>query len=127
MTKEDWEQVDYSSRSIVSCLLSSLGAIDIGSSSGCCCWDLSCILKDIPTSIEVKDRSVPHDKYGDVMVEEIKVKATEAKKQFGRRLAINVHTDNFLCIANLADPKAVRKTKYCKYTTLVKGESHDYV
>lgn len=107
MTNEDWEQVDYSSRSIVSCLLSSLGATDIGTSSGCCCWDLSCLLKGAPTSIEVKDRSVPHDRYGDIMVEQVKVDATMSKQKFSQRLAVNVHTDNMLCLARIDDPDAV--------------------
>jgi hypothetical protein len=127
MTTQDWEEVDASSRYIVSCLLSAMGATDISESHGLCCYDLSANLGNVPTSVEVKSRNVPHSRYNDVMIEEVKAQATMRKQQFGRRLAVNVYADDFICIANIADHKAVKRNKFCKYTTLVKGEAHDYV
>lgn len=76
MTEQDWEEVDRSSRVIVSTFLSAIGATDIGESRGCCCWDLSCCLKGKPTSVEIKDRTFEHSRYGDVMIETVKAEAT---------------------------------------------------
>ena len=82
MTEKQWQDVDARSRGIVSCLLCDLDASRIGESSGCCCWDLSCLLKGKPTSVEIKERSIPHNRFGDIMVEDIKVQATLDKQEF---------------------------------------------
>ena len=76
MTDKDWEEVDRSSRTVVSAFLSAAGATGISESHGNCCWDLSCCLKGKPTSVEIKDRTFAHDKYGDVMIETVKAEAT---------------------------------------------------
>jgi hypothetical protein len=72
MTKQDWDEIDISSREIMTNFLSAIGATDIGYSVGNCAWDLSCNLNNKQISIEVKDRNMPHNKYSDMMVEKIK-------------------------------------------------------
>ena len=79
MTEQDWIDVDASSRAVVSCLLDFFKAGEIGESNGCCCWDLSCTLKGVPTSVEIKARNIPHDRYDDVMIEQVKADATLRK------------------------------------------------
>ena len=80
MTEQDWEEIDRSSRTIVSCLLeTTLSATSIGEMHGNCCIDLSCIINDKRIAIEIKDRSFPHDRYNDILVEDIKQECTSRR------------------------------------------------
>lgn len=130
MTENDWLEIDNSSRCVITNLLSAMGASDIGDSHGNCSWDISCVIKTKPICIEIKDRNMPHTKYSDMMVEQIKQDCNNRRidnGQFKDCLVASVYSDNVICLANINDKDAVHKTKYCKRTTLVKGASHDYI
>lgn len=130
MTENDWEEIDYNSRVIVRNFLSAINADAIGESTGNCSWDVSCIINDKPISIEIKDRNMPHNRYSDMMVEQIKQDCNNRRignGQFKECLVVSVYTDNVMCLANINDKDAIHKTKYCKYTTLIKGANHNYV
>jgi hypothetical protein len=99
-------------------------------SQGNCSWDLSCVINDKNISIEIKDRNIPHNKFSDMMVEQIKQDCNNRRinnNEFNQCIVASVYTDNVICLANINDKDAIRKTKYCKYTTLIKGASHNYV
>ena len=49
---------------------------NITDSHGNCVWDLSCKFKGKRCSIEIKDRSFPHYKFGDIFAEDTKQKYT---------------------------------------------------
>lgn len=107
MTDKDWDEVDRSSRELLSCFLETkLSADCIGESRGNCCWDLSCVVNGKPLSLEIKERHIPHDRYSDIMIEEIKAEATARKKQFKVNLVANVHSDNVICLARMDDKDA---------------------
>lgn len=131
MTEQDWEDIDRSSRAIVSCLLeNTLSATSIGEMHGNCCIDLSCIINDKRIAIEIKDRSFPHDRFGDILVEGIKQECTSRRidnNQFDTALAVNVFNDKTLAIANMYDKAAKHFKRYAPATTLVKGADHSYV
>lgn len=130
MTEKDWDEIDYSSRTVVSCLLLRVGATDVGESRGNCCWDLSCCINGRSIGCEIKDRSFPHDRFNDIMVEDIKQECNLrriAKNEFAAVLAVNVFTDNVIAVANINDKDAKHFRKKAPYTTLVKGADHSYV
>lgn len=135
MTKKDWEKLDEASRNIMRNFLSSIGAGAIGGDNtdnkqGNCSWDLSCTINDKPVSVEIKDRNMPHTKFSDMMIEQIKQKCNNeriSKNEFAECLVASLYSDNVICLANINDKDAVRKTKYCRQTTLIKGASHNYV
>lgn len=130
MTNKEWEEIDRSSRTIVSCLLSCLGATEIGETHGNCCVDLSCTINSKSICIEVKDRSFESTRYNDILVEDIKQDCTSrrlANGQFDAALAVNVFTDNIIAIANLYDKRGRRFQRYAPTTTLVKDGDHTYV
>lgn len=76
MTDKDWDEVDRSSRQLLSCFLEKVGAQEIGEMTGNCCVDLSCMLNDKPVCIEIKDRNFESTKYGDILVENLKQECT---------------------------------------------------
>lgn len=76
MTEKDWDEIDYSSRTVVSCLLLRVGATDVGESRGNCCWDLSCCINEKPICIEIKARNFESTKFGDILVENLKQECT---------------------------------------------------
>lgn len=76
MTDKDWDEVDRSSRQLLSCFLEKVGAQEIGEMTGNCCVDLSCMLNDKPVCIEIKDRSFESTRYGDILVESLKQERT---------------------------------------------------
>lgn len=78
-------------------------------------------------SLEIKDRHIPHDRYSDIMIEEIKADATARKKYFKVNLVANVHSDNVICLARMDDKDAKHQTRMCRRTTLVKGALQDWV
>ena len=79
------------------------------------------MINDKMVSLEIKDRNIPHDKYSDIMIEEIKAEATARKKQFSVNVEANVHSDNVICLARMDDKDAKHQTRMCRRTTLVKG------
>lgn len=135
MTKKDWEKIDEPSRNIMRNFLSAIGACDIGGDNtdnkqGICSWDLSCTIHGKPVSVEIKDRNMPHTRFSDMMIEQIKQDCNNrriARNEFAECLVASVYSDGVICLANINDRDAVRKTRYCRQTTLVKGASHDYV
>lgn len=128
MTEQDWEDIDKNSRDLLSCFLETkLSATAVGESHGNCCWDLSCMINDKSVSLEIKERHIPHDRYSDIMIEEIKAEATAKKKQFKVNLVANVHSDNVICLARMDDKDAKHQTRMCRRTTLVKGALQDWV
>lgn len=130
MTEQDWIDIDRSSRTIVSCLLSAIGCEEIGEMVGNCCVDLSCVAKGKTIAVEIKDRTFSSTKFGDILVEDIKQSCTTrriGKGQFQTALAVNLYTDNVIAIANMFDKDAKHFQKYAPCTTLVKGADHSYV
>ena len=106
MTTKDWDEVDRSSRELLSCLLETqLSAEAVGESHGCCCWDLSCMIRGKKVAVEIKDRRMDHNQFGDILVETSKQECI-ANKQFDTALAANVFKDQVVCLANLFDKEA---------------------
>lgn len=83
MTEQDWDEVDRSSRTLLSCWLITTNATGIGEAHGNCCIDLSCICNGKKIAIEVKDRAMPHDRFGDILVEDLKQDATSRRIENG--------------------------------------------
>ena len=104
------------------------GAFDNwGRSAGNCVWDLSCTKDDGTTiSIEVKDRTFDHTKFGDIFAEEAKQTYTKQNYNFDKSLAINRFKDGVIAIANLYDPAAKHFKKFCPKETWPGGD-HTYV
>lgn len=130
MSAQDWNEIDRSSRQLLSCFLEKVGAQEIGEMTGNCCVDLSCMLNTKPVCIEIKDRNFESTKYGDILVESLKQDCTTRRimnGQFQVALAVNVYTDNVIAIANLFDKQAKHFKRYAPVTTLVKGADHSYV
>lgn len=126
----NWNTIDRDSRLSVCDLLSTAlsNYVDnMADSHGNCVWDLSCELKGKTCSIEIKDRSFPHDKFGDVFAEDTKQKYTAQNYSFQASLAINVFTDGVIAIANLYDKKAKHFKRWCPRTTLVEEDDHKYI
>ena len=66
--------------------------------------------------VEIKDRSFPSDKYGDVFCEEIKKVCSKRridKHEFDKCLVVNVFTNNVLAIASMDDKEAKRFSRKC--------------
>ena len=76
MTEKDWNEVDLDSRKVFKQLLATLGAADIEDSRGNCCVDVFFTLKGVRCAAELKRRSFPHDRYGDVFGEAIKLECS---------------------------------------------------
>ena len=83
MSEQDWEDIDRSSRTLISCLLESTSATDIGETHGNCCIDLSCIVNGKKVAIEIKERNFPHDTYSDILVEDLKQDCTTRRIENG--------------------------------------------
>ena len=78
-------------------------------------------------AVEIKDRGYPHDKFGDILVEESKQVDIGSKKAFDTALAVNVFNDGVLAVANLYDKNAKHFKKRAPATTLVKGADHTFI
>lgn len=127
MTDKDWDEVDRSSRELLSCFLETkLSADCIGESHGNCCWDLSCVVKGKKVAVEIKERGYVHSRFGDILVEDTKQECIASKK-FDSAIAVNVFKDSVICLANLFDKEAKHFTRSAPVTTLVKGARHDYI
>lgn len=127
MTARDWDEVDKSSRQLLSCLLETqLSAEAVGESHGCCCWDLSCVIRGKKIAVEIKERRMDHDRFGDILVETSKQECI-ANKQFDTALAANVFKDQVVCLANLFDKDAKHFRRPAPTTTQVKGALHTYI
>lgn len=131
MTEKDWDEIDRSSRTLVKQWLKSIGMSNIADSHGNCCYDLTFVGRNgVKVAVEIKDRTFRHDKYGDIFAEDIKQECNNrrmANGEFDKALAVNVFTDNVFAVANLNDKDAKHSRKYCPYTSMVKGESKEYV
>lgn len=126
----NWNTIDQDSRLSVCDLLSTaLSAYvdNISDSHGNCVWDLSCEFNGKTCSIEIKDRSFPHDKFGDIFAEDTKQKYTAQNYSFQASLALNVFTDGVIAMANLYDKRAKHFKRWCPRTTLVEEDDHTYV
>ena len=65
-----WSEIDRPSRETVTAFFSKYGQVE--GSTGNCWYDLVWTYKDRKIAIEIKDRAFAHDRYGDIMCEEIK-------------------------------------------------------
>ena len=84
-------------------------ADNIEDSHGNCSYDLKVQLKGKTVLVEVKDRTFPHDRYGDVFAEGIKKTCNNrrtANGEGGRCWGVNVFTGGVFCIADMSDKKA---------------------
>lgn len=72
MTEQDWDNIDKSSRELVKSFLKTIGAESIEDSHGNCSYDLKAKVNGKVILIEVKDRTFPHNRFGDVFAEGIK-------------------------------------------------------
>lgn len=107
-----------SAMAVLSCSLHQFGR-----SEGNCVWDLSAVSNNGNTvSIEVKDRSFPHDKYGDVFAEEAKQTYTRQNYNFDKSLAVNVFSDGYIAIADLYDKRAKHFKRRCPKQTWSGGD-----
>ena len=124
MTKKDWEDVDKKSRELIIKFFE-YTKCKVEQKIGNCCIDLIVTSpKGTKFGIEIKDRSFPSTKFGDVFAESIKKKCAQKRIEKGeidKALAINVFTDNVIAIANLFDKNAKTKFLSCPATSLVKG------
>ena len=78
-------------------------------SRGNCSYDLKVRLRGKTILVEVKDRSFPHDRYGDVFAEGIKKTCNNRRMANGeadRCWVVNVFTDGVFCIADINDRNA---------------------
>lgn len=132
MTQQDWLDVDMSSRQIINQLLKSMSVTQsVDDTYGLCSYDLLWVKKTGKrVAIEIKDRSFPSTRYGDIFGETIKETCNQRRldnKEFDQVLICNVYTDNIIAFADLYDPKAKHFQKYCPTTSLVKGGSKEYI
>lgn len=130
MTDKDWELVDAPSRKLVSILLEELGASDIQESKGNCAYDLTFKLHGKTIGCEIKDRSFPHDRFGDIFAEAIKRECNNKwieKGAFEQCIVVNCFSDGVIAMANIADKKGKKILRWCRATTMVKGGSEKYV
>ena len=126
----NWNIIDQDSRLSVCDLLSTAlsNYVDnIADSHGNCVWDLSCEFNGKTCSIEIKDRSFPHDKFGDIFAEDTKQIYTAQNYSFQTSLAINVFTDGVIAMANLYDKRAKHFKRWCPRTTLVEEDDYNYI
>ena len=100
-------------------------ADNVEDSHGKCSYDLKVQLKGKTILVEVKDRTFPHDRYGDVFAEGIKKTCNNRRIANGE--ADNVFTNDVFCIADINDKKAKVSKKWCPETTLVDDASHELV
>ena len=99
-------------------------------SRGNCSYDLKVKLKGKTILVEVKDRTFPHDRYGDVFAEGIKKDCNNRRIASGEAdkcWVVNVFTDGVFCIADINDKRAKVSNKLCPETTLVDDASHELV
>ena len=126
----NWTTIDSDSRLSVCDLLSTAlsNYVDnIADSHGNCVWDLSCEFNGKTCSIEIKDRSFPHDKFGDIFAEDTKQIYTSKNYSFQASLVLNVFTDGVIAMANLYDKRAKHFKRWCPRTTLVEEDDHKYI
>ena len=113
MSTQDWDEIDRSSRELLSCFLEKVGAQEIGEMTGNCCVDLSCMLNNKPVCIEIKDRNFESTKYGDILVENLKQECTTKRimnGQFQAALAVNV-----LCAKRILLTASTKKIQVGEY------------
>lgn len=132
MTKQDWENVDLSSRELVKKMLLSMKTTkNVEYTTGNCSYDLLATqTSGKRIAVEIKDRSFSSTRYGDIFAEEIKETCNQRrmdKGEFDKILAVNVFTDNVIAIANLKDPDARHFTCNCPTTSRVKGATQEYI
>lgn len=130
MNENKWNDVDRSSRDLVKAFFRAVKADKIEDSRGNCSYDLKVRLKGKTILVEVKDRTFPHDRYGDVFAEGIKKTCNNrriANGEADRCWVINVFTDDVFCIADINDKRAKASKKWCPETTLVDDASHELV
>ena len=123
-----WNDIDKSSRELVKAFFRAVKADNIEDSHGNCSYDLKVQLKGKTILVEVKDRTFPHDRYGDVFAEGIKKTCNNrriANGEADKCWVINVFTDNVFCIADINDKRAKVSKKWCPETTLVDDASHE--
>ena len=107
-----------------------VNADNVEDSHGNCSYDLKVQLKGKTVLVEVKDRTFPHDRYGDVFAEGIKKDCNNrriANGEADKCWVVNVFTDNVFCIADINDKRAKVSKKWCPETTLVDDASHELV
>ena len=130
MNENKWNDIDNSSRELVKAFFRAVNADNIEDSRGNCSYDLKVRLRGKTILVEVKDRTFPHDRYGDVFAEGIKKDCNNrriANGEADRCWVINVFTDGVFCIADINDKRAKASKKWCPETTLVDDASHELV
>jgi len=76
-----------------------LNTIDIFST-----WDISGLTPtNTPFVAEIKDKTVPHNKYNDVMIDKAKLDKFNSQPYYESLLAFNFYSDNYVGIANPKD------------------------
>lgn len=130
MNEKKWNDIDKSSRELLKQFFKAVKADKIEDSHGNCSYDLKVQLKGKTVLVEVKDRTFPHDRYGDIFAEGIKQTCNNRRIANGEAdlcWVVNVFTDNVFCIADINDKRAKVTKKWCPYTTLVDDASRDFV
>ena len=130
MNEKKWNDVDRSSRQLLKAFFRAVKADKIEDSRGNCSYDLKVQLKGKTILVEVKDRTFPHDRYGDVFAEGIKKDCNNrriANGEADRCWVVNVFTDCVFCIADINDKRAKVSKKWCPETTLVDDASRELV
>ena len=130
MNDTKWNDIDKSSRELVKAFCRAVKADKIEDSHGNCSYDLKVQLNGKTILVEVKDRTFPHDRYGDVFAEGIKKDCNNrriANGEADKCWVINVFTDDVFCIADINDKRAKVSKKWCPETTLVDDASHELV
>ena len=130
MNDTKWNDIDKSSRELVKAFFRAVKADNIEDSHGKCSYDLKVQLKGKTILVEVKDRTFPHNRYGDVFAEGIKKTCNNrriANGEADKCWVVNVFTDDVFCIADINDKKAKVSKKWCPETTLVDDASHELV
>ena len=130
MNENKWNDIDKSSRQLVKAFFRAVNADNVEDSHGNCSYDLKVQLKGKTIIVEVKYRTFPHDRYGDVFAEGIKKDCNNrriAKGEADKCWVVNVFTDNVFCIADINDKRAKVSKKWCPETTLIDDASHELV
>ena len=128
MDDTKWNDIDKSSRQLVKAFFRAVNADNVEDSHGNCSYDLKVQLKGKTILVEVKDRTFPHDRYGDVFAEGIKKTCNNrriANGEADKCWVVNVFTDYVFCIADINDKRAKVSKKWCPETTLVDDASHE--
>ena len=119
-----WSEIDRPSRETVSAFFSKFGQVE--GSTGNCWYDLVWTYKDRKIAIEIKDRNFTHDRYGDIMCEEIKKDCflrDKSRKLFDGCIVVNVFTDKVIAMCNIE--KGRSQNIGCPKTTML--DDHEYV